>query len=431
MEERRARITVNREKLARVFGKIAEWSIYIMILMLPISKSIIEITIVMALVSITLARLAARKPFKRLSGAEISIIIFAALVIPSIVNSCNYFLSIKALFSKTFKFALFTLAVREILDTKEKIKNFVVIALLSAIVIIIDGFAQYFITHRDLLHFDGIKYLGYPSFQFSLPGPDYPRGFLGFPTASFPFPNDFATWIITFLPPAMILSARPNRFLWKRIMLFLVVVSLVVLLVLTKTRSAWLGFAASLCMLPIFRFIRIKKFVILLLIICILGGAIVLFGSLTPHIVAIAGIADRNVMWANAWKIFKDHPVVGSGLNTFFVCYKDVRQDEFAGKRGSYAHNCYLQMAAETGILGLAAFLVMVIMVLWRGFKSYFILNDGFLKSCLAGVILGVVAYLVQSFFDTNLYSLNLAALFWLAVGILLSVTRLAREARA
>ena len=36
----------------------------------------------------------------------------------------------------------------------------------------------------------------------------------------------------------------------------------------------------------------------------------------------------------------------------------------------------------------------------------------------LLGVMAGVLAFLVQSFFDTNLYSLQLVVLFWFMLGL-------------
>lgn len=424
-------LILNKERLAAIFGKTAEWSLYILIFMLPISKSIIEITTITALASVFAIKIISRVPFKKLSAPDVAIIMFALATVPSLFNSCDYLLSIKALFSKTFKFALFAIIISEIIDNNVKLRNLLTMALLSAVIISADGFIQYFVTHRDILHFDGMKYLGYPSFQFSLQTINaighspYPYGFRGFPTASFPFPNDFATWILICIFPTLTFLVQKSQRLWKRIVLGLVAGSLAFLLILTKTRSAWVGFAVACLVLPFFRLVHMKRMAIIVVIIAICGSAIIIGGSFLPYVTAIAGIADRQIMWNNAWQIFKEHPIIGSGLNTFFVRYMHIRNDEFKDKRGSYAHNCYLQMAAETGAIGLLAFIGMAIVVIFTALRSFMITDSMFLKSCIAGLVLGTTAYLVQSFFDTNLYSLNLAALFWMVIGVLISISKM------
>ena len=126
--------------------------------------------------------------------------------------------------------------------------------------------------------------------------------------------------------------------------------------------------------------------------------------------------------------IFMHHPIIGNGLNTFYDNYMKVRQDDMRNKHGSYAHNCYLQMAAETGLVGLAAFLAFVTALLLKGFRSLRGIKDSFYYSIVLGAGLGLVAFLVHSAGDTNLYSLPLAALFWLSAGILMATVKIAES---
>jgi len=137
-------------------------------------------------------------------------------------------------------------------------------------------------------------------------------------------------------------------------------------------------------------------------------------------IVDVAGsLNDRSTMWTTGWKIFKRHPVIGNGVNTFFRHYQNNRTDAARYKSGSYAHNCYLQMSADIGVLGVGSFLFFIFFVFWEALKKTTRNLAVFSNSFAAGFVFGITAFLVHSFFDTNLYSLNLAALFWIGMGLI------------
>ena len=152
--------------------------------------------------------------------------------------------------------------------------------------------------------------------------------------------------------------------------------------------------------------------------------------STLTSVFATHSIRDRSVMWTNGMEIFKRHPVIGNGINTFYNEYMNIRKDEYRGKHGSYAHNCYLQMAADTGLLGLASFLFFAAAVLAVGFKALKIIRDPLCYSLVLGIGLGLVALLVHSAGDTDLYSLPIAALFWLSMGLLLATVKIAESDR-
>jgi putative inorganic carbon (HCO3(-)) transporter len=112
--------------------------------------------------------------------------------------------------------------------------------------------------------------------------------------------------------------------------------------------------------------------------------------------------------------------VLGHGLNTFMAHYLDYW---VGGQRlPRYAHNCYLQVAAETGILGLAAFLWLLGALGARLFRALRGLPSKD-RLLLSGVCAGLLAFVVQAGIDTNFYSLRQAALFWTLAGLALGVS--------
>jgi putative inorganic carbon (HCO3(-)) transporter len=125
---------------------------------------------------------------------------------------------------------------------------------------------------------------------------------------------------------------------------------------------------------------------------------------------------DRVIIWKTGWKMFIDKPVFGHGLNTFMRVFSDFRPKEYGWI--VYAHNCFLQMAAEIGIIGLLAFLWLAFVILWETMLKFLTLKESFLRAAFLGMVGGLLAYLINSFFDTNLYSLPLAVMFWSVAGL-------------
>jgi len=407
-------MSISRDRSLIAFNKAAAWSMYLMVFVLPFSKSMVEIFFVTALVSVVARKLIARESFRWNVPVDICLGLVVATALISLFNTQYLALSARAFFTKSLKFALLFLVAREALNTREKLNDFLVMAFLSCLVILADGFIQHFVTQVDLLH-------NYPSFGFDPAGrPFYEPSHRGFPTASFPYPNDFAAWIIMFAFPVAVCALFAKGGWVKRLALGCAALCLLYLLILTKTRAAWLGFLTALVLVPLFR-LSLKKALVVALVVALLAPFAVT-RSVRSAATSLVGVNDRMTMWKNGWKIFVKHPVIGNGLNTFFVNYMNVREDEDKGKKGGYAHNCYLQMAADTGLAGLGAFLVFVIAVMGSAWRSLKELADPSLYALAAGLMLGLVAFLVHSFFDTNLYSLPLAALFWLAMGVLTAI---------
>jgi putative inorganic carbon (HCO3(-)) transporter len=139
-----------------------------------------------------------------------------------------------------------------------------------------------------------------------------------------------------------------------------------------------------------------------------------------------AGAHDRWLMWQAALGMIRDRPWLGHGVNTFMANYLAywVGGERFP----RYAHNCYLQVAAETGLIGLSAFLGLLGAVFWRVLAGVREATPE-QRLLLLGLGAGLLAFATQSALDTNFYSLRQAALFWVLAGLAvgLSVRRSAQ----
>jgi O-antigen ligase len=121
--------------------------------------------------------------------------------------------------------------------------------------------------------------------------------------------------------------------------------------------------------------------------------------------------AGRFELWAMSLRMIKLHPVLGNGIGTFMARFRSFSPTGPI----SYAHNCYLQIWAEAGVISLALFLLFIFMLLIKGFLAYKKTKE----LVLAILVCAIAAYACHSFFDTTLFSSQLAFLFWSLMGLL------------
>jgi len=118
----------------------------------------------------------------------------------------------------------------------------------------------------------------------------------------------------------------------------------------------------------------------------------------------------RTHFWAVTVDIIKTHPILGIGLGAFSVVYTgyDSRNGLF---RLEQAHNDYLQVLSDGGIVGAALGLFFVISLFRMGFARR-ATHDRFRRGVATGALAGCFAVLVHSFFDFTLHTTSNSLLF-------------------
>lgn len=133
--------------------------------------------------------------------------------------------------------------------------------------------------------------------------------------------------------------------------------------------------------------------------------------------------ASRSAVWRDTLAIFKDFPYFGTGLGTFshiFPVYKTVPITGFF----THAENDYLQLASETGIIGVLLGFLFLVGLFWLGLRTLAKINDGLLAGVLIGSLGACVAILLHSMVDFNLYIPANALLFTLMVSLIVCIAR-------
>jgi O-antigen ligase len=109
--------------------------------------------------------------------------------------------------------------------------------------------------------------------------------------------------------------------------------------------------------------------------------------------------SGRLEFWHAALKIFLDHPIIGAGLDAFGAVYS--RYDASNGLfRVEQAHNDYLQILSDAGILGFACVAAFIVLLLRQAFAVIRASQDGFRRGAAIGALAGCFGILIHSFFD-------------------------------
>ena len=294
--------------------------------------------------------------------------------------------------------------------------------------------------------------LGLYQFVFRI-GPDWFIILGRFMRASGTFgqPNPFAGFLGLVLPVALSLALhdvgdilRPPRRLGAllRAGLFAGATVLIAAALLASwSRGAWLGAAAGVSVVIV---MRSRRAAFLSAVVALLVLTAVLLGSLSPtqlprpvaarlqEVPAFFGVGnpleqevnddnfaliERLAHWVAAERMLAAAPLLGVGPGNYAAAYPAYRLPRWEEPLG-HAHNIYLNVLAETGIVGFAAFVVLwstvVVFVLRRRNAA-----QATFTSALAVGILGMLAHLALHNLVDNLFVQGIYILVALWVALL------------
>ena len=390
-------------KLKNVLDNITECALLIVVFCLPFSKALIEVFSILAIFSWVLRQIVYREIKVSFNSFNLAVIFFMSMNFITVFWSINPEQTLEAFFSKTLEYLFLFFISCDVFKSKKNIKKLVSVILASAIFIGADGVFQY-VSGRDFLR-------GYTLMKSGT----LIRG-------CFFNSNCFAAWEVLLIPIIISLFvAQPFVGQKNRRTFFLAILSFGLLtycLLLTDCRAAWLALmvAAFIVILYILTGARFKnKGITLTVLVFICCLVFVLIPDEVKDRFLSLGLLRSNKERLRIWKkavfLLRETHFIGGGVNTFSLLrhkYNSVMEGT------EYAHNSYLQMLVETGIAGLISFLTLLSVVYARIVKALQKERD----MLLFGVAVGLSVFLFHALFDNHLYSVQLAVLFWMFLGI-------------
>jgi O-antigen ligase len=200
-------------------------------------------------------------------------------------------------------------------------------------------------------------------------------------------------------------------------------------LILSLTRAAWGNFLVAICLVLVLavRRNRISK-----------KGAIVIAGATALVLLGTTlfstnlirsrltssdqGSAHGRITQAiGALAIIQDNPVVGIGLNNYALVSPRYDQADAAAwnRYAPIVHNSFLLIAAETGLLGLGAFIVFLVILLVQAWRIIDNAPSDTVWVTGVGILAGLAAMIIHSMVDyTLLGSARVFNQFWLLAGL-------------
>lgn len=134
-------------------------------------------------------------------------------------------------------------------------------------------------------------------------------------------------------------------------------------------------------------------------------------------------VISRTTLWKTGWYMMKDNPVLGVGMGNYAIRYKDYVEkypELYIGHDSYSVHNSYLKIGAETGFIGLLAFLSIYVAYFVTIIRLYF--KQNLLGKVLSvGLFVGSVCYMVQNLSNNLIFIPQLNVTFWLTAGIMLA----------
>lgn len=285
-------------------------------------------------------------------------------------------------------------------------------------------------------------------------------------------PNSFAGYINMSVPLAFALAAyqwarwvaarraaplldRPDFVSWKHlrtpILLSLVAFTLFWTMVTSLSRGAWVGLAGGVLVMVLSLGSRARGAITAMFagsaLLILLAEANALpsvvsdrFGLLVNQIQVFDprgvvptpedyALVERMVHWQVAGNMFLSNPVTGVGIGNFNVLFNKFGVQGWPYSRG-HAHNYYLHLLAEVGLVGFTGYMIMIITAFataYRALRRIRARKDIYGEIVIIGA-LGVLATFAMHNFFENLHALNMGIHWGAALALFTLVFRRAKE---
>ncbi|UCG34727.1 MAG: O-antigen ligase family protein [Candidatus Omnitrophota bacterium] len=208
-------------------------------------------------------------------------------------------------------------------------------------------------------------------------------------TGTFVHPNVFAQYLAIIILMILYFLETRKIGLVLKIALFLLLGLIAFEIIQTYSRATWIALVSVLMLFSLYY--RVSK---KLLFYFLLGVMLILFlpqirerfmDIISPKIYHRSSWEWRKMVWEDTSSEIKKHPIVGHGLGAYEQTFLFM------------AHNDYLRLAFEVGLLGLLSYLAFLLYLLSKSFKNFMKTMDISAKDRYLTLICLIMMLLIMS----------------------------------
>lgn len=304
-------------------------------------------------------------------------------------------------------------SVTQLVKTKKQFRNLLTVFVLSGTAVCLYGIAQYVFgwdinqAWMDEEMFSDIKMRIYSTLE---------------------NPNVLGEYILLVLPAAIGLMWTRKGVLPK-LVYGGIAVMMFVALILTFSRGCWIGLLVAAAVF--ITFAAGKLWGLGLIALPILPA--VLPDSIINRFTSIGDMKDsstsyRVYIWMGTAAMLKDFWLSGIGMGA--EAFKSVYPFySYSGIVAPHSHNLFLQIMVESGICGIAVFLLIMVFFFKKMALGYRIGGKGDeFSTVMTALSAGICGFLVQGLFDNCFYNYRVLLVFWCVIGMAVACTKVAKK---
>ncbi|MCD4812157.1 O-antigen ligase family protein [bacterium] len=194
-------------------------------------------------------------------------------------------------------------------------------------------------------------------------------------------------------------------------------------LLLTYTRSSWIGAAVALLILGAFRDWRLP--------LIILGGVIVFLlvfpkNPVSQRVFSLtvkhhSSNSERRMMWVSGLKLVKNQPLRGYGVDNLSQVYGKVANPVAIEQRPPHVHNTLLQIAINGGLVAAGFFLWWIVVVIFFGIQGWKFnrVHAPPRAGSAIGITAAFVGFTVNGLFEFNFGTSQVITIVYFLIGLL------------
>ncbi len=242
-------------------------------------------------------------------------------------------------------------------------------------------------------------------------------------------PNVLGEYILLVLPAAVGMMWT-GKGIWQKLTYAGIAAVLFGALILTFSRGCWIGLLLAAAIF--ITFAAGKLWGLGLLVLPLLPA--LLPESIINRFASIGDMKDsstsyRVYIWMGTLAMVRDFWIfgIGMGAEAFGAVYPFY---SYNGIVAPHAHNLFLQILVESGIVGIGVFGLILLLFFkrmmtgyqWGGGKG------AELSTWVVALSAGVSGFLLQGMFDNCFYNYRVMLIFWMVLGMAMACTYLAKE---